>query len=333
MLNFKEVLDELSHEADANLPMLERNTCNNYNLSKSDIEASDRVKDYVRASSSEATLKAYKSDLEHFVVWGEEIPASVQLIANYIADHAGVLSVSTLSRRVAALSKIHEARGLENPTKSELVRATMRGIRRKHHTAPKQVSPITKDRLFKMLDTCGEDIKGARDHALLLVGFASALRRSELVALNCKNVEFVPEGMILTIDRSKTDQQGEGRRIGIPYAQGAYCPVNALKTYLDVGQISEGSLFRSLGEVGLGAGRLSAHGVAYIIKQRAALAGFDPTMFSGHSLRAGFATSAAQVGVEAWTIMKQTGHRSEATLRRYIREGELFSVNALTGVL
>ncbi len=311
----------------------EKTTYDNLSLSKAENEPSERVKDYVRASSSEATLKAYKSDLEHFRAWGGVMPASAASVANYLADHAGVLSVSTLSRRVAALSKIHDVRGLENPTKSELVKSTMRGIRRKHHIAQKQVSPITKDRLFKMLETCGGDMKGVRDRALLLVGFASALRRSELVAINCKNIEYVPEGMILSIARSKTDQQGEGRRIGIPYAQGDHCPVHALKTYMDVGQVSEGSLFRSLGEVGLGSDRLSSHGMAYVIKQRAAIAGFDPTMFSGHSLRAGFATSAAQAGVEAWTIMKQTGHRSEATLRRYIREGELFSVNALKGVL
>lgn len=236
----------------------------------------------VRASSSEATLRAYKSDIEHFVAWGGSIPADLHLIANYLAEHAGVLSVATLSRRVAALSKIHEVRGLDNPTKTELVRSTMRGIRRKRGTAQKQVSPITKERLIRMLETCDHNIKGVRGRALLLVGFASALRRSELVALNCKNVEFVPEGMILTIERSKTDQEGEGRRIGIPYAQGDYCSVKALREYMERGEITEGPLFRSLGGVGLGPYRLTAHGVVYIIMQRAK--------------SAGFATSAAQAG-------------------------------------
>lgn len=186
-----------------------------------------------------------------------------------------------------------------------------------------------------MLETCEDDIKGVRDRALLLVGFASAFRRSELVALNYSNVEFVPEGIILTIESSKTDQQGEGRRIGIPYARGKHCPVVSLKAYMDTGQVTEGPVFRSLGvgKEGLGIYRLSSHGVAYIIKQRAVLAGFDPAMFSGHSLRAGFVTSAAQAGAETWTIMKQTGHRSETTLRRYIREGELFSANPLTKIL
>jgi len=308
-------------------------TFDNFNLSKAENDPTERVQGYVRASSSEATLKAYKSDLEHFTAWGGDIPASMQTVANYLADHAGLLSVSTLSRRVAALSKIHEVRGLENPAKSELVKSTMRGIKRIHHIAPAQVAPITKDRLYKMLETCEDDIKGIRDRALLLIGFAGAFRRSELVALNHSNIEFVPEGIILTIESSKTDQQGEGRRIGIPYAHGKHCPVYALKSYMDTGRVTAGPIFRSLGTEGLGKFRLSSHGVAYIIKQRASLAGFNPALFSGHSLRAGFATSAAQAGAETWTIMKQTGHRSETTLRRYIREGELFKANALDGVL
>ncbi len=305
----------------------------NFHLSRVENEASERTKDYVRASSSEATLRAYKSDLQHFVGWGGNIPASPELVANYLADHAGILSVSTLSRRVAALSKIHEVKGYDNPTKTELVRNTMKGIRRKHHVAPKQVSPITKERLIKMLQTCEDDVKGVRDRALLLIGFASALRRSELVALDCSHIEFVPEGVILNIVRSKTDQQGEGRRIGIPYARGDYCPVSSLKTYMEISEIEEGSLFRPLGELGLGQDRLADHGVAYIIKQRVTLAGFDPAMFSGHSLRAGFATSAAQAGAETWAIMKQTGHKSDVTIRRYIREGELFKSNILSTML
>lgn len=305
----------------------------NFHLSRVENEASERTKEYVRASSSEATLRAYKSDLEHFVKWGGVVPASPELVANYLAEYAGKLSVSTLSRRVAAISKIHNLKGFDNSTKTELVRTTMRGIRRKHHIAPKQVSPITKERLIKMLETCEEDVKGLRDKALLLVGFASALRRSEIVALNVGDIELVPEGLIINIVRSKTDQQGEGRRLGIPYAQGEYCPVKSLKAYMDQSNITDGPLFRPLGVVGLGEERLTDHGVAYIVKCRTTLAGFDPTMFSGHSLRAGFATSAAQAGAQSWEIMKQTGHRSETTVRRYIRESELFTVNATKNLL
>ncbi len=305
----------------------------NFHLSRVDYKATEKVKDYVRASSSEATLRAYKADLTHFMNWGGVVPATSELVAAYLADHAGELAVSTLTRRVAALSKIHQVKGFENPTRSELVRSTMRGIKRKHHVAPKQASPITKERLFKMLETCEGDAKGLRDRALLLVGFASALRRSELVALNVGDIEFVPEGLILNILRSKTDQQGEGRRIGIPYAKGDHCPVKSIQAYLEISQFDAGAIFRPLGNAGLSEERLADHGVAYIIKRRAKLAGYDPTTFSGHSLRAGFATSAAQSGAQAWEIMKQTGHKSEATVRKYIREGELFNVTAISNIL
>ncbi len=293
----------------------------------------DRLQDYLRASSATATLKAYKSDLEHFVNWGGCIPCSADVIANYLVHFAGELATSTLVRRVAALSKVHQVAGHDNPTRSELVRSAMKGIKRLHGTSPHQVAPITKERLIAMLDTCEGNTKGIRDRALLLVGFSSALRRSEVVALNCKNLEWVPEGLIITITRSKTDQQGEGRRIGIPYGKSQNCPVKALEHYMDMHNLTDGPLFRPLGEVGLGCDRLSAHGVAYIIKSRAKLAGLDPTKFSGHSLRAGFATSAAQAGAETWAIMKQTGHRSETTVRKYIREGELFKNNVVSSLL
>ena len=324
----------MSEDANSNnQKLVEVHPFDNYHLSQGQYGPSERTKDYVRASSSEATLRAYKADLEHYVAWGGSIPSTPDVVANYLSDHAGELSVATLSRRIAALSKIHAVRQLENPTKSELVRSTMRGIKRTHGTSPSQVSPLTKERLIKMIETCEDSGKGIRDRALLLIGFASALRRSELIALDYRHIEFVPEGLILTVERSKTDQQGEGRRIGIPYAKGEHCPVKSLSAYLDFKEIADGPLLCSLSVDGTGNDRLTGNGIAYIIKQRSKAAGFDPTMFSGHSLRAGFATSAAQAGAEAWTIMRQTGHKSDATVRRYIREGELFKVNALSSIL
>ena len=324
----------MSEDANSNnQKLVEVHPFDNYHLSQGQYGPSERTKDYVRASSSEATLRAYKADLEHYVAWGGSIPSTPDVVANYLSDHAGELSVATLSRRIAALSKIHAVRKLENPTKSELVRSTMRGIKRTHGTSPSQVSPLTKERLIKMIETCEDSRKGIRDRALLLIGFASALRRSELLALNCKNVEFVPEGLILTIERSKTDQEGEGRRLGIPFAKGEHCPVKSLQTYIDYEQLMYGPLFRSLSVDGDGKSGLTGNGIAHIIKQRAKAADFDPTMFSGHSLRAGFATSAAQAGAETWAIMKQTGHRSETTVRKYIREGELFKMTAASNLL
>ncbi|WP_417461565.1 site-specific integrase [Kordiimonas sp.] len=297
-------------------------------------EPNERVKDFLRASTSSATLKAYKSDVEHFLAWGGYIPASSQLIANYLADNAELLSVATLERRLAALSKIHSSLGAENTARAELVRTTMRGIRRSKGTTQRQAAPITKERLLAMVAACEDGRRGARDRALLLVGFAGAFRRSELVALNCKNVEFVPEGIVLTIERSKTDQEGRGRKVGIPYAQGKVCPVLALKEYLNIAGISKGPIFRPMASTTCFAEtRLTSTSVSLAIKCRARLAGLDPAMFSGHSLRAGFATSAAQAGAETWAIMKQTGHQSEAIVHRYIRIGELFFTNGLPSIL
>lgn len=306
----------------------------NLPLSQPSDEPSDRVREFLRASKSDATLRAYRCDLEHFTAWGGVIPATSQLIANYLADNADVLSVATLERRLVALSTVHKSLGDDNPVRKELVRTTMKGIRRTKGAAQRQVAPITKDRLLAMVATCEDGLRGLRDQALLLVGFSAALRRSELVALNCKNIEFVPEGAIVTIERSKTDQEGRGRKIGVPYAKGPVCPVQALQKYLRATNLKDGPIFRPMnGSNSLGETRLTAASVALAIKCRAKLAGFDPSMFSGHSLRAGFATSAAQAGAATWTIMKQTGHRSEKTFRRYIRAGEMFASNPLSSLL
>jgi len=249
-------------------------------------------------------------------------------------DNADTLSIATLERRLAALSKIHKPLGDDNPVRKELVRTTMRGIRRSKGVSQRQVAPITKERLLAMLHVCDDGLRGLRDKALLLVGFAAALRRSELVALNCTNIDFAPEGMIITLKRSKTDQEGKGRKIGIPYAQGDICPVKALKQYLMEANISKGPILRPMSGVNkLAKTRLTSASVALAIKCRAKQAGMDPSHFSGHSLRAGFATSAAQAGAETWAIMKQTGHKSEKTVRRYIREGELFRSNAMSSIL
>lgn len=308
-------------------------TLDRYKAQPVDLGSKDKRDHYLKASKSTATLKAYKADLQHFQRWGGAMPSTEEQVADYLVAHADSLSVATLTRRLAALSVLHQIKGDANPTSSELVKGVMKGIKRVHGAAQKKVSPITKDRLERMVKTCDGGPMGIRDRALLLVGFASALRRSELVAVNCMDLEFVAEGVILSIKRSKTDQTGEGRKIGIPYACSRLCPVSALKAYMDQFELSMGPLYRSMGEEGLGVSRLSSHGVAHIIKARAKKAGMDPAKFSGHSLRSGLATSAAQAGCESWAIMKQTGHKSDATLRKYIRDGDIFRNNVVGRVL
>ena len=291
------------------------------------------VEDYVQSGVAPATRRAYRADLDHFGSWGGTIPATDDMVAAYLADHADVLKVSTLTRRLAAISIAHGARGLPNPVASPLVRATMRGIRRAHGAAQRQAKPLLREDLFIVLGAIGDRLKDLRDRALLLIGFAGGLRRSELAAINFIDIERVREGIILTIRRSKTDQDGVGRRIGIPFGRTIHCPVRALENWLNAARIEHGPVFRPVDRHGrVSVGRLSGEAVSLIVRDRMAAAGFDPQGYSGHSLRAGFATSATRAGVSTFKIRQQTGHASDAMLSRYVREGELFLGNA-AGIL
>jgi integrase len=180
-----------------------------------------------------------------------------------------------------------------------------------------------------MVTSLPDNLLGIRDRALLLIGFAGGFRRSELVALNVEDLEFKREGLVVTIRKSKTDQEGIGRKIGIPYGSNCdTCPVRSLQLWLEEGAITEGSVFRSVNRHGhVQEGCLSDKAVALVVKRCAESAGLDSSKYSGHSLRAGMATSAAMNGASERQIMKQTGHRSEAMVRRYIREGSLFNDN------
>jgi integrase len=295
---------------------------------QSDVEA------YVQAGIAPATKRAYRADLDHFRAWGGTIPATDAQIAAYLADHAGVLKVSTLTRRLAAVSIAHDARDLPNPVRTPLVRATMRGIRREHGAAQQQAKPLLREDLFVVLAAMGDRIKDLRDKALLLIGFAGGLRRSELVAVTCNDLERVQQGVILAIRRSKTDQEGIGRKIGIPFGRSVHCPARALDAWLTAARIEDGPVFRPVDRHGrVSASRLSGEAVSSIIRDRMAAARFDPAGYSGHSLRAGFATSATRAGVSTFKIKQQTGHASDAMLSRYVRDGELFLGNAAGALL
>ena len=175
------------------------------------------VRTYVHASVSDNTRRAYRSDLRHFMDWGGTVPATDVLLADYLARHAGTLSVATRVRRIASISKAHSAKGLPNPARSELVKSTLRGIKRTHGHPQRRAKPLTKEDLFTLLAAMGGSLKDVRDKALLLVGFAGGFRRSELVTISCNDIEPVRQGMIVHVHRSKTDQEGVGREIGIPY--------------------------------------------------------------------------------------------------------------------
>lgn len=293
-----------------------------------------RATAYVSASLASSTKKAYASDLSHFLANGGAVPSSSEVIAQYLAIHGESLSPFTLARRLVSIGKAHEANGWENPTDSELVRSVLRGIRRVHGCEQRRVDPIVREDILAVADSTPNTVKGARDRALILVGFASAMRRSELVALNVADVRFVSEGMVLRLRRSKTDQEGTGRDIGIPFARSRACPVKALIAWMEQAQIIEGAIFRSVGKgERVHQSAMTGQSVALVVKHYANLVGLDSSRFSGHSLRAGLITSAAKQGASAWKIRAQSGHKSETMLSRYIRDGELFVGNAVGYVL
>lgn len=298
-----------------------------------------RAAKYARAEKSPATQKAYWSDFEGFGVWCQErafpiIPTTPEAVAAYLAFEAdrGAKS-STIARRLAAIRYVHAIGGHPNPTSDERVRAVLRGIRRTHGTAPRRVLPATADRLLAMVPRPDGSLSTLRDRALLLLGFAGAFRRSELVALNVADLEELPEGLRVTIRRGKTDQEARGTVIAIVRGEVA-CPVASVRDWLQSAEINDGPLFRPIRRGDhVQNGRLTDRSVASIVKAHAENAGFDPSAFSGHSLRAGFLTSAAKNGASLFKMMDSSRHRSIETLSAYVRDQELFKNHAGAGLL
>ena len=283
---------------------------------------------FASASISASTRRAYQGDLEDFLIWGGGIPSSPFKLAEYVAERAAVHSPITISRRLVGISRAHTCQGLADPAKSDIVKAVVRGLRKTNGTPQRQAAPVLREDLLPMLAQM-RGVKGIRDRALILVGFAAALRRSELVALDVNAIQFVPEGLLVQLFRSKTDQNGEGRKIAIPYGRTSACPVKALKNWLDVSGTTSGPVFRSVNKTGaIACSRLTDQSVSQIVKQYAAIIGLPAQAYSGHSLRAGLVTSAAKAGVSFAKIQQQTGHRSSAMLIRYIRDASIFENNA-----
>ena len=233
-----------------------------------------------------------------------------------------------------AINQAHRAAGHESPTAAALVRTLLAGIRRAKGTAPGAKAATLIEDIRGMVAALPAGLLGKRDRALLLVGFAGAFRRSELVGLDREDLQFTRDGLVLTLRRSKTDQEGQHRKVAVPYGSSPEtCPVRALQAWLDAVGGSTGIVFRRLNRHGhILPGRLSDKAVARAVKTYAAAAGLDAANYSGHSLRAGLATSAAIGGASERSIMAQTGHRSTTMVRRYIREGSLFRENAAARV-
>ena len=298
-------------------------------------DLSDELARFEKKALPENTRRAYANDWKDFRIWCARrsrvaLPATPETVALYLTARSRTHKVSSLSRRLTVIGKVHRAWGKQSPATDERVRRAWRGILRDKGEAPDRKTPTLTADVRKMVATLADDLAGTRDRALLLLGFAGAMRRGELVAVNVGDLQLTDDGFVIRIRRSKTDQTGRGRKVGIPYGRHATtCPVKAMLTWLERSRIDRGAVFRKVNRHGRLEGvRLSGRSVAEIVKRACRAVGLRASDFSGHSLRAGLATAAAMAGVDERSIQEQTGHKSLKVLRTYIREGSLFRNNA-----
>ena len=296
----------------------------------------------LRSSKAVNTLKAYQADYKDFSAFCIKnglsyMPTEPKILSLYLTHLSATSKFSTLKRRIASISVIHKMKGHYLDTKHPIIIENLHGIKRVKGTNQKSKKPILINDLKMIIDVIDEYINHCelpetekikkiknkkRDKAIILIGFAGGFRRSELVNINYEDVEFVPEGIKIFIKRSKTDQSGEGMIKAIPYFDNKiYCPVIALKNWIEFSEIKSEKIFG-----------ISDKSVALIIKKYAAKSGLDANKYGGHSLRSGFATSAAESGAEERNIMTMTGHKTTQMVRRYIQEANLFKNNALNKI-
>lgn len=307
------------------------------------VERARRVRRYVDASKSDNTKRAYESHLKDFREFCAEhhysslpaLPAAVIDYFTFLADIGA--KMSTIQVKAAAISYAHRAAHMDNPMRSLEVQETLRGIRRTIGTAQQGKAPITLPELRKLIDVVmmsPDELRRLRDRALLLLGYAGAFRRSELSNLTVVDLEFGKDRITVKVRKSKTDQEGRGMTKMIPRLKGSsLCPVSALQKWLHAAEITHGPLFRPIDRWGHIHDRtMTDKEVARIVKKYAAAAGLDPTIFAGHSLRAGFVTEAAGRDVPVWRIKQQTGHKNDAVLQRYIRDQGHGAENAVLSV-
>jgi site-specific recombinase XerD len=293
------------------------------------------------AARAPATLRAYRHDWRRFAAWCAgsgvsalpAVPETVVLYTTDLAKNEG-RRWNTVARRLAAISQQHQEAGFPSPVRTWLVRQFLAGLRREIGVASRHKQPLLVEDLRLLFQAGTKSMADVRDRALLLLGFAGAFRRSELVALNVDDLRASPAGLLVSVRRGKTDQEGEGREVGIPFGtEESTCPIRAIQAWRQAANLESGSLFRRVDRQGrVQPGRLSAESVALIVQRRVGQLGYDAAQYAGHSLRAGLATSAAAAGKSERSIMQQTGHRSLATLRRYIRDGDRFRDNAVSGI-
>jgi integrase len=296
-----------------------------------------KSKAYQAAADAPATLRAYTADLSNFKAWCEAhgfepMPASPETVGAYLAAAGLGYALPTLRRRVAAIARAHRIAKHPLDTRHPAIRETLRGIARTHGEPARRSAALTTVEIRRLAEVCGDDLASLRDRALLLVGFAGALRRSELVGLDVTDIRTTPSGLRLMIPRSKTDAAGEGAEVGITRGnQAETCPVRALRAWLRAAKIADGPVFRRVTQWGtIGKRRLHPDAVRQILIRRAAVAGIQGTLqepVTPHGMRAGFITTAYGSGVPDEEIMGHTRHRSLNTMRSYIRRAKLESAS------
>ncbi len=303
-------------------------------------DLSDAALDYGRAALSSNTMRAYRSDWKDFQDWCADrgrshLPANAATVANYASSLADAgKKVPTIARKLAAIRFFHRGAGLDNPTNNAGVAAILKGIRRTVGTAARQKAPATVDVIHAMMARINADsLQGKRDRALLLLGFAGAFRRSELVAITVEDLTFSEEGVDVFLPKSKTDQEAKGQSVAILNGK-ALKPADRLKEWLQAAGITSGPIFRRFNRGDrLTAETLTDQAVALIVKKYADAAGLDVASLSGHSLRAGFVTSAAENRASISRIMEVTRHRDPRTVETYVRRADRFKDHAGDGFL
>jgi len=298
----------------------------------------------LQSSKAINTVRAYKSDFNDFGLFCAQngfksLPSEPKIVSLYLTYLSTKdAKMSTLKRRLVSIGVIHKLKGHYLDTKHPSIIENIMGIKRRKGSIQKGKKPILISSLKIIIDVIDqqnrEKIKKLRDRSIILIGFSGGFRRNEIVSLDYDDLDFVPEGLKINIKRSKTDQFGEGSKKALPYFDNSqYCPVVSLKNWIDITKVNSGALFRRFSKGSkLTDKRLTDQTVALLIKEYLQLAGIDSKDYSGHSLRSGFATSAAESGVEERSIMAMTGHKSTEMVRRYIKEANLFKNNALNKI-
>ena len=298
----------------------------------------------LQSSKAKNTVRAYKSDFRDFGIFCSQngfnsLPSEPKIVSLYLTNLSKKdVKMSTLKRRVVSIGVIHKLKGHYLDTKHPAIIENIMGIKRRRGSVQKGKKPLLINSLKLIIDVIDKqnksNMKKLRDRSIILIGFSGGFRRNEIVNLDYDDLDFVQEGLKINVKRSKTDQFGEGFMKALPYFDNSqYCPVVSLKKWIEISKIKSGSLFRRFIKGSrLSENRLTDQSVALLIKEYLELSGIDSKNYSGHSLRSGFATAAAESGAEERSIMAMTGHKSTEMVRRYIKEANLFKNNALNKI-